>query len=359
MITNFSGMQEFETCRTKHFKSKHDRLTAWQEADPLVLGGAFHLSAATLFSTGSTTKAQDEAEKEYRDRSMKYFQEKEVDLMPEEERLIERNAQWLRASVALFADNYSEGGVQVIWPEVEFVVELPNTNHHCYFLHKLLYGESNLPYWGKGCEDPRCQLSHIFKGRTDAIIKWKNAIWLFEHKTSAQTGDIFYQRFNTNDQPTGYIYGIWKSTSLRPHGFLLNVIKKPNAAFKGNPLDKIGYEREAYIRTDEDLEHFEQQMIQKCTNYEHAFANNLIYDNRQSCMSYNRKCYFYDLCTGHRDAFEDEFRRRPLDYIEYEYYMVLHHRGVDLKNLPAMTAELYQEIQNFNSKEKQLEPATE
>jgi len=352
MITNFSGMKEFKSCRVKHNFSKNHRLTAWREADPLVLGGGFHLGAATLFSSGSVSKAQDVAEAEYRTRSEKYFKENDVMILPEDQNLFERNVLWLRKAVALFADNYGEGGVQVIWPEVEFKVELPGTEHHCWFLHNLLHSD-NPSYTAEACNDPRCFISHTFKGKTDAIIQWQGAVWLFEHKTNSQTGDIFYQRFMLDDQPTGYMYGIWKSTGMRPHGFLLNVIKKPNAAYKGNPLDRLGFEREAYIRTEEDLTHFETNLIKSCIDYETAFQHDLIYDDRSNCMAYNRKCYFYDLCSQHRGPYEEEFKVRSLDYIEYEYYKTLKDRGVSWANLPNMSESLLKELEEFEIKQQE------
>jgi hypothetical protein len=304
-----------------------DRIEPFRVADPLILGGAYHKGLAAFFATGDKVSAMFVAESEYRGR----YEQQEAFILPEERPLIERNVVWLLNSLSEFFKHYKEGEIQVIQPEVEFCVPLPDTEHHCAFFHQLLHPD--IPYtsdeqYDKGysqlCDDSRCRQPHYFKGKTDAVVEWNGRVWLFEHKTEARTGDTYFIRFLLDNQPTGYIYGIQKATGLRPAGFVLNIIKKPNSNFKGDPLSVVGFEREAYIRTDADLSRFELELGSIADDFEEAaFDPRKIYMNTKSCTAWNRKCDFHSICSDHGDMDPNQFRTREYDYVEKEYYKIL------------------------------------
>lgn len=312
----------------EHLRS-HDRLEPYTVSDPLILGGAYHDGLAVYFSGKSIVDATLYAEQRYRDR----YAEQEAFILPEERPFIERQVNWLNNSLVEFSKHYANSDIRVLQPEVVFLIPLPDTTHHCFFFHKILHPEDITlvngvevlsPNFDK-CTDPRCHQPHWFKGKTDAVVAWENAVWLFEHKTEARTGDTYFSKYLLDFQPTGYLYGIHRSLGIRPRGFILNIIKKPNANFKGDPATVVGFEREAYLRSDEDLARFERELVEQCNDYEAAFRNPLkIYMNTESCMKWNRKCDYHNVCTNHGDINPALFREKPaLDYVEKAYYEVL------------------------------------
>jgi hypothetical protein len=297
-----------------------NRIQAFKTADPLILGGAYHTGLAEFFATGDMTQAMFKAEGEYRAR----YEKQEAFILPEERPLIERHVTWMNNSLVEFAKHYKAGDIQVLQPEVEFTVPLPGTEHHCEYFHKIIY-PNHSPAAPGTCVDPRCWHPHYFRGKTDAVVEWQGRVWLFEHKTEARTGDTYFIRFLLDSQPTGYLYGIHKSTGLRPAGFVLNIIKKPNSSFKGDPLSVVGFEREVYIRTDEDLVRFERELSSLADDFEEAYFNDRkVYMNTKSCTNWNRKCDYHDVCLNHGEFSPDQFAVRPeWDYVELEYYKIL------------------------------------
>jgi hypothetical protein len=319
MIINISRASTFQECRKKAMYYSKDRIQAFRVADPLMLGGAYHAGLAHFFAHDDMASAVFVAEKFYRDA----YEKQEEFILPEERPLIERHVVWLTNSLAEFAKHYKAGDIQVIQPEVEFTVPLPGTEHHDRFCHQLLY--PSVPFEECDLSDPRCTQPHYFRGKTDAVVEWNGKLWLFEHKTEARTGDTYFIKFLLDFQPTGYIYGIQKSLGIRPAGFVLNIIKKPNAAFKGDPLTVIGFEREVYIRSDADLRRFESDLSALADDFEEAFFNPAkVYLNTKSCTNWGRKCDYHDICMSHGEYNQDQFAHRSeWDYVELEYYKIL------------------------------------
>lgn len=354
MIVNWSRISQFQECRRKAYNWDILRLSSWREADPLITGGGFHVGAATLFSTKDVHAAVEAAEKDIRDRLATQM------VLPEERPAIEHNIEWTKRAVAKFAEHYEGQDVQVLWPEVAFCVPIPNSWHHCFFVHRKLYdtppappleeshSESHNSHWSItrfggvahvkcgatfnanetrvcacGEELPACFTPHYFKGKTDAVVQWIGKVWLFEHKTNSQAPEIFYQRYLLDAQATGYMWGIWRTVGVRPEGFILNVIQKPYKNAKDQLA--VGFGREYYLRSDEDLERFIIELRSQADDYESAFRRAIqgelsaVYMNTKSCTNYSRKCYYFEYCQRNFAALEDEFNVRGKDYVEEEY----------------------------------------
>lgn len=295
-----------------------------READALLLGDAFHTGLADFYAGGKAPA--EKAESHLRER---YSHQ---NLLEEEKTLVEHNARFTRVSVEKYLLQWKGEPIQILMPEVSFRIPLPNTEHHCYFAHRLAYPD--IPYdQCKGSVDAMhkmgtwtrdkllCWQPHFFTGRTDAVISWRNMIWLLETKTTSITGDLFFDKFHLDTQTTGYLYGVWKATGVRPHGFLLNVLKKPNK--RASDPFAVQFEREAYIRDDESLQEIEDHLIQVATSYERAVVEKEIFQNTRSCINYNRRCYYFDLCKRHHKVEEGEFKERTSDYVDLAYYELL------------------------------------
>jgi hypothetical protein len=280
-----------------------------------VTGSAYHVGVAHLLATKDRKSSVELAESTYRDRIKDEF------MLPEELALAEHQIKLAKAMVNAQADLYQHDDWELLQPEVQFCVPLPGTEHHCDFVHDLLYpGEARKirPY---GCNDNRCVIPHYLKGTADGLNSWKGKMWIIERKTSALTQEIFWTQWQLASQPTGYIYGCWKATGIRPNGFILEKVQKPrkNAA---DPFH-VSIEREPFLRSDDDLREFERDISQIATDYERAGVEDAWYKNTASCTSWNRKCDFHDLCKRNQSQIPGEFRQRDKDYVELEYYKLL------------------------------------
>lgn len=321
MISNISRITTFQECRTKAKYWSIDGLAPLRDADPLMLGGAVHEGLAEFLAARDPRKAVELVESSYRQRL-----ESQI-ILPEERPAIEQSIEMGKRLVARFCAQYSSADMQVIWPEVEFTVPMPSSLHHCWFFHQILHPDipfDKCPAVYKGlpaARENQCMQPIYFQGKTDAVVSWKNAIWLLEHKTTSYTGDIFYDKFFLDFQPTGYLYGIGKAMGTTPHGFILNVLKKPTKN-KKDQLD-VGFESDYFLRSDEDLKRFEEQFILQAQDFEDAVIRDRMYMNTKSCTAWNRRCYYWNICKRHGQPSPDEFRQKDMDYVDLKYYEIL------------------------------------
>jgi len=317
LFLNLSRAQTFLDCRRKVYNWSELRLLPLREADALIDGGAYHKGAAAFIATGDLNHALSVAEQEQRVRN-----EGQI-VLPEEQALVEKSVAFVQRAITAFAEYYQSAGFRVLMPEVKFCIPMPNTAHHCWFAHRLLHPET--PY--QECfqtygANTKCQnLPHYFIGRADGVVSWKDLIWLLEQKTSSITGQIFFDRFVLDWQPTGYLYGLNKALGVKAHGFILLVIKKPTKNAKDQ--ETIYIEPEPFTRTDADLARFEQNFVQIANDYEQAAVNNTWYMNTHACTNWNRRCYYWDQCKRNNEPVEGEFRTRDNDYVDEEFRKLL------------------------------------
>lgn len=316
-IINVSRAITHTECTAKSFFRDVRNLTPQITPDALITGGAYHHGSAEFFAKRDPAAAVALAEKYYR---------AAVDwktLLPEEVTLHERNITFVKRALRQYADNYKEEQFQVLMPEVEFCVPLPSTLHHCYFVHKILYPEDKGDH--PACSDNRCYIPHHLKGKTDAVIAWRSMIWLLEQKTSSVSGDIFWAKWALDVQPTAYLYGIWKSTGTQPHGFVINLIKKPRKNAK-DPLD-IQFEREPFLRDTASLLRVERELSIVADSFENMVrTGEYIHSGAMhgQCVKWNRRCPYFAMCArGTDQPLPGEFVQRDPDYVDAEYYKLL------------------------------------
>ncbi len=359
MILNFSRSKTFRLCKRKAFNSYHRGLEG-QRSMNLVDGGAFHHGVAVGRATKDWKAAKAAAKELFKMDTAK------SNIPPEQLYLLEEHWKMVDKMLSCFEEQYEHEVYQIIQPEVEFDVPLPNSEHNCIFLHWM--DEKGHTHWGQppadkilrhkvysphsetgygdftsGIYKPKtecaCYQPHRIVGKTDAVVAWNSNIWLDEYKTTSISGQQFWDQWQMDVQPTLYIWGIWKALGIRPRGFLLNAINKPsegqlasynNRRKSGPPkemTDYIGYSREAFLRTKQDLLRVEQLMRDTCNEWEEEvmsgserMANKTpfqINPGSHSCMSYNRKCDYWSACLAHDEAGELEaLGKRSEDYVD-------------------------------------------
>lgn len=345
MILNVSRAKAFKLCRRKAFNQYHRKLEGPRSMN-LVDGGAFHHGVAVGRATKDWGKAKEAAQEMF-DREAAT-----ATIPPEQTYLLEEHFNLVTKMIGCFETQYEHEEYQIIQPEVEFDVPLPSSGHNCIFLHWKDSGGSAL-YVSPSAEDIlnhrvfpahetldmacSCYQPHRLVGKTDAVVKWNNNIWLDEYKTTSISGQQFWDQWQMDIQPTAYIYGIWKQMGIRPRGFLLNAINKPsegqvnnwNSKRKYGPpqtiADYIKYEREAFLRTEQDLLRLEQQMVETCQDWEEEITSGIRPDRvpfqltqmSHTCNSYNRKCDYWSACLSHDQAGEFEgMAERKDDYVD-------------------------------------------
>jgi hypothetical protein len=154
--------------------------------------------------------------------------------------------------------------------------------------------------------------------------------------------NIFWDQWYLSHQLSAYIYGVRKSTDLPVHGVLLEKMPKP--ARNQNPLTfDYSPEREPYLRSEQDLAEFEAEFIAIADDYERAagVGKAAFYRNPQSCIDYNRRCQYWDVCKRGGSTLPGEFAQRPRDYVELAYY--------DLLGLPRPTEEVNAKAESVSS----------
>lgn len=307
------------------------------------MGEGYHHGSEVVSKSADVDAAMQAAEQKMRERYSGQM------LLPEELPDIERNIQFAKNAVRQWAENYDKADFRVLWPEVSGCVPIPNTEHHCFFAHRLLYPD--VPY--DQCIDglnrvgfetfvqlPRklCVQPHHFKFRTDGIIEMYKKVWLLEQKTTSSTArNNFWPKWNMEFQTRGYCYGVWKTTGVQVAGFLLNAVIKHSKQVTVNGQKKmqidptnVGFEREPFLVNEQDMLDFEHDFVGLANEYEAAFADKAqndksfkIFKNTDNCFDYNRACYYLELCKRGHEKREGEFRERNPDYVELEYYNLL------------------------------------
>jgi hypothetical protein len=312
LIINISRSQFFQQCRRKQWFYDQG-LVQLGLTEPLAIGTAYHKGTAILTSKRDGQLAIETAEATYREELSKIM------VLPEERPLHEANIDMIKRMLTAQAKQYARDTWTVLKPEVEFLVPLPGTEHHCYFACKLLH-ETPFDHIDKRA----CHMPHYLRGRTDGVLQWNNLVWILERKTSGMKQNIFWDQWYLSHQLSAYVYGVRKSTNLPVHGVLLEKMPKPARNQNASTFD-YSPEREPYLRSEADLAEFEGEIIEIANDYEHAAqrGKGAFYRNPQACIDYNRRCDYWETCKRGGTPNDGEFRQRDQDYVEEAYYDVL------------------------------------
>lgn len=347
MIINVSRVKSWRLCKRKAFNQYHRRLEAPRSMN-LVDGGAFHAGVAAGRASHDWKHAREVANEMFAE------DVKKSTLLPEQEYLIEEHRSLVEGMIGCFEQQYEHEQYQIIQPECEFDVELPNSHHNCIWLHHVVWNpeiQQHYEIWGPPkpedvisgnmysphktpAEDCSCYQPHRFVGKTDAVVSWNHNIWLDEYKTTSISGSQFWDQWQLDIQPTAYIYGIWKMLGVRPRGFLLNALRKPSEAQVAgwnskrkvgaptSPKDYLSLEREAFFRSEDDLARVERLLLSTAMEWEEEMVTKRpepfpgVFSST-GCNTYNRKCEYWNCCCSHDQAGSLEaLEARAPDYVD-------------------------------------------
>lgn len=365
MVINHTRFKDCGRCWRYVLNTYHRNLTSPAKSMNLIDGGAFH--AAVAVGMGSKNWASAEA-------AARDLFDKEIDtsnIPPEQDYLRESHWELIKSMLELYRENFSQEDYMVLQPECEFDVTLPGEEswHSCIWMHwydkedrcekwgppevdKILRGSVTSPHFNSLLRDYKarmqckCWQPHRLVGKTDAIVSWKNNIWLLEHKTSSEHENSFWDPYILDTQCTAYIYGIWRSLNIRPRGVIVNRIFKPsenqvaawNSKRKSGPnkseKDYLNFSRQAFLRTEEDLYRFERSVVDTCNEWEQRIISGKfpLEINRGSCFNYNRRCYYLSACAAHDAPNEFEvFASSRKDYVDVKLEEVMTQYKIERK----------------------------
>ena len=168
--------------------------------------------------------------------------------------------------------------------------------------------------------------SHTLYFRIDALVSWLGHPWLFETKTTAQLGPVFFRKFRLDPQISLYIYATNQSLGVMPRGAIIDAIRK------SKKLDTASFQREPVVRTEQQIDECVAQTIQQAdiiellsrqaaqlsVQGELLRAKAIFQMHLNECVRYNRTCDYLELCSGQIVDQADLYSAREPDYTERE-----------------------------------------
>ena len=132
----------------------------------------------------------------------------------------------------------------------------------------------------------------IMCGRMDGIIEWGGGIYVLERKTTSKLGMTFFEKFELNYQIDIYCLGCMELVGACD-GAMMDYARvcKPVP----NIIEDFG--RYPISRTKDELVLAKKNIIEIVEDMRHG----PLYQNKESCMMYNSKCVYHDLCMGNCD----------------------------------------------------------
>lgn len=304
MIISPNKYKTAKSCWRKAFNYYHAELRAEKRSTSLVDGSATHQGIAEGLASRNWERAREVARAAF-DQEIAL-----TNILPEQSFLIEDHWNLVDTMINSFKENWKDQSYTVIQPECEFTIDLPDSMHECVWPDPdELFHQPDPVY----APPNRPKVPHQLHGKTDAIISWNNTVWIVDQKTTSISGNQFWDQWGMDFQMTAYVYGVWKALGIKPRGFIINALVRPseaqvsnwNSKRKNGPprpaSDYVKFEREAFLRSDEDLEEFEREVVQFGDEWEHRIRKGWWGRTTASgsCLAYNRRCDYYQMCLTH------------------------------------------------------------
>lgn len=329
-------------CKKAAFNSFHRRITK-RSSMSIITGASVHEANAIGLATGDWVAAKAAALTAFDADVAK------LNLLPEETFRLADHRDITSAIVDLYREEFEGEKITMVQPECEFEVPLTPDGHNCIFRHwinyetgehvwrepsatEILTGLVKDPHPGGYGSECRCWSQHTIVGKVDGVFLWKGALWIMDHKTTALHPASFWSQWELDYQLTIYIYGMKKALGIRPNGFVINAVFKPSEAQVSNwnskrksgvtlsEKDYLKFSKEAFLRTDADVERCRRDFVSTCEEWEWRIKTNNwpMQPGLGTCNNYNRDCEYKPLCREHdlSDVLSTYPVKAELDYVE-------------------------------------------
>lgn len=312
-----SWVQVWKDCRRKFMYAHMKGLSTGRISDNLVLGTAVHAGIATLYErkTGHDPMVPSSAQNHAlvaEESVIQAFKARSTSLTAQQLENVDELAVTARAMVAGYAHHYGsqDKDVRPVGIEKQFEIKL----------------NRNLPK------------SHVLRGTIDMLAEWNGDLYIFEHKTTSDVSQDYFDRASVDWQVHGYSLAAFVLTGKWPKGIVYNAIRKPSIrqTKKEGRLEYLSRLTNDYI--ERPGFYFARQIITLSQVQLSAYMSELrfvfdeiaeavveaekgnkeyLYSNSGNCMKYNQRCEFLDACAAYREPDHHSFSRNSENIITY------------------------------------------
>lgn len=298
-IDNFA-LTMFQTCPAKYFLRIRGDWTSRRKSAALGFGGALHAGLAVWYKTGdkvAALKAIDEA----------WPQGLPIDDWRTKEKCLQTMVDYLRT--------YPQESFQIVgYPEapmVENTFTLPTgMTLKC---RQCGDADESLP-WENVCTNcgPEGHKEPIeYGGIFDGLVRFGPQLFVFEHKTTSQLGDYYFNQFRPNNQVTGYVWAGQQLSGDSVGGAIINAI----GIYKSSATK---LRREITTRTMEDIKDWLINVHATCQQIQDCELRGVWPKHTGSCTMYG-KCEFHDVhvlgtATEQERWLTQQYVKQPWDY---------------------------------------------
>lgn len=145
----------------------------------------------------------------------------------------------------------------------------------------------------------------FYGGIFDGLVEWTGQVYVFEHKSTSQLGDYYFDQFKPNNQITGYVWAATQLTGRPVAGAVINAI----GVYK---VGKTKFKRQITSRSADDLRAWVTNIQASASEIEWHEKRGYWPQRNVSCTQFGR-CEFHQvhvLANPH-----DQQRRLETDYV--------------------------------------------
>lgn len=139
---------------------------------------------------------------------------------------------------------------------------------------------------------------HQLRFRIDAVINYRDQLWILEDKTSAYLGEAFLQSFMLHHQVLTYVYGTSYKLKRPIAGALLNLMRKPTKTISA------AYDRQTVVVRPSHIRNMLTSFYNVATDIESRDPKDIDHwpQRTQACFKGRFRCDFWEICLHEHPA---------------------------------------------------------
>lgn len=329
MIANVSRIKTFGECPWKYFM-RYVMCLDRPEGFPISDGKAFHEAVRIAFSFNSPdwgTGCLTALENYSKDRSDSPYLQGHMNV--------------IGAMVDKFREAYENDPYEVVYTELPFVLDAPDSGHNCIFRHWVdgvgahNYTAPTTAYIRNGAvcnphvvpdESCSCWSQHRLVGTIDNVFRYNGGYAIRDYKTTAMRGKKFWEGFRLDMQLTAYLIGLSAIIGVECDTAFVDSIFRPteeqvdswnNQRKRGaskSIADYINVETQRFIHGRELKNQFIRNFVYACDEIEACVISGRwrqTLDRKRCCEPY--MCEYLNYCA---DKNMHGLLNRSPDYVD-------------------------------------------
>lgn len=298
-IDNFA-LTMFQTCPAKYWLRMREHWTSRRKSAALGFGGALHEGLAAWYKTGDRAAALVAINDSW-----------PGDLPIDDWRTKEKCL-----SVMIdYMKHYPQESFKIIgYPEAPMIENTFTLDTGMFLKCKECQDADQSVPWESECTNCGSPLQKEpieYGGIFDGLVQFGPSCFIFEHKTTSQMGDYYFNQFRPNNQVTGYVWAGGLLSGQPVGGAIINAIG----------IYRVGatkFRREITTRTEEDIKHWLMNVYSTCQQIQDCELRGFFPQYTGSCTMYG-KCEFHDVHvlgthTEQERWLEQQYVKKPWNY---------------------------------------------